>query len=113
MSQNQSPDAAAAVGTEPAATSGSRGTRALAGAVIAVVGVLAAVNPESVFFRRCIRRCRRLRMRSGADYGVWSDRGGVLPSHRGWGGGDHTAGSGPPKVRMARCHARLASEGLR
>ncbi len=51
MTQNQAPDAAVAVGTEPAATSGSRGTRALAGAAIAIVGVLAAVNPGSVFLR--------------------------------------------------------------
>ena len=51
MTQNQAPDAAVAVGTEPAATSRSRGTQALAGAAIAIVGVLAAVNPESVVLR--------------------------------------------------------------
>jgi hypothetical protein len=51
MTENQAPDAAVTVGTEPAATSGSRGVRAIAGAAIAIVGVLAAVNPQSVFLR--------------------------------------------------------------
>jgi hypothetical protein len=51
MTENQAPNAAVAVGTEPAATSGSRGTQALVGAAIAIVGVLAGVNPESVFLR--------------------------------------------------------------
>lgn len=37
--------------TEPTAVSRVHGTRAIAGAAIAIVGVLAAVNPDSVFLR--------------------------------------------------------------
>ncbi len=51
MTQNQAPEAAVGVGPDSAATGGSSGVRAIAGAAIAIVGVLAAVNPESVFLR--------------------------------------------------------------
>jgi hypothetical protein len=55
MTQNQAgsdaPMTTAATTTEPGATSGSRGARALVGAGVAIVGVLAAVNPESAVLR--------------------------------------------------------------
>ena len=52
MTQNQvPPDAGAAAEREPAATDRSGGVRALAGAAIAIVGVLAAVSPENLFLR--------------------------------------------------------------
>ena len=52
MTQNQASDAAVIVGTELTASTETRsGARALAGAAIAIVGVLAAVYPQSVFLR--------------------------------------------------------------
>jgi hypothetical protein len=51
MTENQVSDAAVGPDTQAVTIDGARGARALAGAAIAIVGVLAAVNPHSVFLR--------------------------------------------------------------
>lgn len=52
MNPNQEgPDVAATSTTEPLATDRSRGARALIGAAVAIVGVVAAANPNSAVLR--------------------------------------------------------------
>lgn len=55
MTENQAgPDATATMqptGTEPVAIGATGGMRALVGAAVAIIGVLAAVNPDSVVLR--------------------------------------------------------------
>jgi hypothetical protein len=51
MDNQPRPDAAPSATTEPAAAAASRGVRALAGVAVAIVGVVAAANPNSAVLR--------------------------------------------------------------